>query len=156
MAVYNALIRTHHITSRKKIAHLRKAFSATQNPGLRLVLLRVGASPGMMYAEGVGDGDAADAGVAGWVAAVQALRYKDFQMAARVGDAEERGLAVSCDDDGGRPTTGRKPRAAGVGDELLMGFKEVATVVEFAGAMRARGLERWWKLAMGYEKDGDG
>lgn len=45
---WNALIRTHHITSRKKVAKLKQAASAQDV----FVLLRSGSSPGIMYVEG--------------------------------------------------------------------------------------------------------
>ena len=45
---WNALIRTHHITSRKKVAKLKQAADAIQV----FALLRSGGSPGIMYVEG--------------------------------------------------------------------------------------------------------
>lgn len=59
--VYNALIRTHHITSRKKVAKLKQA--ATFHDVF--VLLRSGGAPGVMYVEGKEDG------VSQWVNDVQ-------------------------------------------------------------------------------------
>ncbi|KAI1770501.1 hypothetical protein F4818DRAFT_257478 [Hypoxylon cercidicola] len=70
--VFTALIRTHHITSRKKLARVKKA-AALHNVK---VLIRSSGSPGIMYAEGV-----SEAAVSSWVNTVQALRYKDFQCA---------------------------------------------------------------------------
>ncbi|EJT77330.1 hypothetical protein GGTG_07242 [Gaeumannomyces tritici R3-111a-1] len=70
--LFNALIRTHHITSRKKVQRLRKA---ADDQGLRFVLLRSGGSPGIMYAEASGEEPLRD-----WVGAVQALRYKDYRL----------------------------------------------------------------------------
>lgn len=58
---WNALIRTHHITSRKKVAALRRA---AMDHGV-FALLRSGGAPGIMYVEG------SEAGVRAWVAAVQ-------------------------------------------------------------------------------------
>ena len=49
---WNALIRTHHITSRKKVAKLKQ--SAANNDVY--VLLRSGGCPGIMYVEGAEDG----------------------------------------------------------------------------------------------------
>jgi hypothetical protein len=46
--MFNALIRTHHITSRKKVTKLKQAADATQV----FALLRSGSSPGIMYVEG--------------------------------------------------------------------------------------------------------
>ncbi|KAI0161184.1 hypothetical protein GGR52DRAFT_164393 [Hypoxylon sp. FL1284] len=68
--IFTALIRTHHITNRKKLARVRKAASLHSVN----VLVRSNGSPGIMYAEG-----ASEAAVTSWVDAVQALRYKDFQ-----------------------------------------------------------------------------
>ncbi|KAF9738307.1 hypothetical protein PMIN06_006817 [Paraphaeosphaeria minitans] len=65
-----ALIRTHHITSRKKVAKLRAAAS---NYNV-YALLRYGGCPGIMYCQGT------ESGVRDWVTTVQRLRYKDFQL----------------------------------------------------------------------------
>ncbi|GAW14902.1 hypothetical protein ANO14919_043070 [Xylariales sp. No.14919] len=67
---FTALIRTHHITSRKKLQRVKKAASQHALP---FVLVRSGGSPGIMYAEG------AEADVSSWVSFVRGLRYKDFQ-----------------------------------------------------------------------------
>ncbi|KAI1125721.1 hypothetical protein F5Y10DRAFT_225061 [Nemania abortiva] len=69
-SLFTALIRTHHITSRKKLQRVKKA--ASQH-ALSFVLIRSGGSPGIMYAEG------AEADVNAWVSFVRGLRYKDFQ-----------------------------------------------------------------------------
>jgi hypothetical protein len=58
---YHALIRTHHITSKKKIAALRQA--ARSNACY--VMLKTGSPPGVMYCEGN------ETGVKDWVACVQ-------------------------------------------------------------------------------------
>ncbi|KAI1397294.1 hypothetical protein F4819DRAFT_89647 [Hypoxylon fuscum] len=68
--VFTTLIRTHHITSRKKLSRVKKA-AAMHNVN---VLIRSSGPPGIMYAEG-----ASEAAVSSWVDTVQALRYKDFQ-----------------------------------------------------------------------------
>lgn len=73
--LFNCLIRTHHITSRKKLQRVRRA--AAQH-GVDHVLVRSGGAPGVMFGEGR---DAA--GLAEWVQTVQALRYKDFRCVAR-------------------------------------------------------------------------
>jgi hypothetical protein len=59
--IYNALIRTHHITSRKKVASLKKAAEKYAC----YALLRSGGSPGIMYCEG------SEVGVRDWVTTVQ-------------------------------------------------------------------------------------
>lgn len=58
---WHALIRTHHITSRKKVAKLRQSASAEDV----YALIHNGGPPGIMYVEGD------KSGVASWVAAVQ-------------------------------------------------------------------------------------
>lgn len=63
--LHNALIRTHHITSRKKVAKLKQA--ATFHDVF--VLLRSGGPPGVMYVEGKEDG------VNQWVSDVQVSRH---------------------------------------------------------------------------------
>ncbi|KAK8121839.1 hypothetical protein PG984_010509 [Apiospora sp. TS-2023a] len=69
--LYTALIRTHHITSRKKLQRVKK--SALQHE-LPFVLVRSGGAPGIMYAEAPEESP-----LAAWVASVHDLRYKDFQ-----------------------------------------------------------------------------
>jgi hypothetical protein len=59
--LYNALIRTHHITSRKKVAKLKQSAAFHDV----FVLLRSGGPPGVMYVEGQKDG------VAQWVSDVK-------------------------------------------------------------------------------------
>ena len=59
--LHNALIRTHHITSRKKVAKLKQAATFHEV----YVLLRYGGAPGVMYVEGKADG------VNQWVSDVQ-------------------------------------------------------------------------------------
>jgi hypothetical protein len=59
--LFNALVRTHHITSRKKVAHLKKAADTHSC----YVLLRSGGCPGIMYCEGE------EQGVKLWIATVQ-------------------------------------------------------------------------------------
>ena len=61
MAFYHALIRTHHITSRKKVASLRKAAAKYGC----YALLRSGGCPGIMYCKGN------EEGVREWVSTVQ-------------------------------------------------------------------------------------
>lgn len=70
---YIALIRTHHITSRKKVATLK---AAAKKLGC-YALLRSGGVPGVMFVQGEGK-DAVQA----WVDAVHELRYKDYQLVA--------------------------------------------------------------------------
>lgn len=119
--LFNALIRTHHITSRKKIAVLKKA-ADTLNC---FALLRTGGSPGVMYVEGRSDD------VEAWVSTVQRLRYKDCQLAARP--------APVMDEDSDCKE----------GEEEV-GLREVESVREFGCAMKDRGVLEWWRKGMGY------
>lgn len=135
----NALIRTHHITSRKKVAKLRQAAAAQDV----FVLLRSGGSPGIMYAEGL------EAGVSEWVSCVQVrlvhvgslehvlmisqrLQYKDYQLAARV-------APVALD-----------RNALRTSDLDRAGLHEVESVKAFAEEMSKRAVLDWWRRAMGY------
>lgn len=72
--LYNALIRTHHITSRKKVANLRKA--ADQH-GV-YALLCSGGCPGIMYAEGNANG------VKEWVSSVNVRAHTKLCIDIRV------------------------------------------------------------------------
>ncbi|EAW13585.1 uncharacterized protein ACLA_043030 [Aspergillus clavatus NRRL 1] len=74
--LYNALIRTHHITSRKKVSALKRAADMHNC----FVLLRSGGCPGIMYVEAEGKDS-----VESWVNVVRNLRYKDFQLVSRPG-----------------------------------------------------------------------
>ena len=82
--LYNALIRTHHITSRKKVAALKRAADTHQCA----VLLRSGGCPGIMYVEGGKEP------VESWVDVVRRLRYKDFQLVTRPGVEEGDGICL--------------------------------------------------------------
>ncbi|KAF2492211.1 hypothetical protein BU16DRAFT_467684 [Lophium mytilinum] len=119
--VFNALIRTHHITSRKKVAKLVKA----ADKYACYVLLRSGGSPGIMYCEGN------EEGVRSWVSTVQKLRYKDYQLVGR-----PNALVLETMDAKERPIRGH--------------LHEVAAVKEFGAKMESLGIWEWWRHAMGY------
>ncbi|KAF2229783.1 hypothetical protein EV356DRAFT_370573 [Viridothelium virens] len=119
--VFNALIRTHHVTSRKKVAALKKAASRY---GCH-VMLRSGGSPGIMYVEGSKDG------VEQWVASVQRLRYKDYQLIAR-------------------PATVQRVQEAEHDLKIQVGLHEVPSVGQFGQSMLEKGLLPWWRRAMGF------
>lgn len=126
---FNCLIRTHHITSRKK---LRRVRHAAHQLGIANVLVRSGGSPGIMFAESESEGS-----LTSWVAEVQALRYKDFRCVARPSLADVSKVE----------TRASSPNGAFPPD---MGFFETESVAEFARQMKEKGLESWWKKAMGY------
>ncbi|KAF2841339.1 hypothetical protein M501DRAFT_1009296 [Patellaria atrata CBS 101060] len=122
LRAFNALIKTHHITSRKKVAKLRKA---ADNYNC-FVLLRSGGSPGIMYCEGEKES------VDQWVNTVQRLRYKDYQLVAR-------------------PAPVERTVAAELQDSIrTVGCYEIETVRSFAAKMDSLGIHSWWKKAMGF------
>lgn len=120
--LWNALIRTHHITSRKKIAKLRHAAGKEKV----YALLRSGGSPGLMYAEGEREG------IEEWVASVQRLRYKDFQLAIRPGMVQRETDGFDTD-----------PSERGT-------LYETGSVRDFAAQMERRRVMAWWRKGMGY------
>lgn len=120
--LFTTLIRTHHVTSRKKLQRVKKAALHRSIP---YVLVRYGGCPGIMYAESQDEASLSD-----WVAAVHELRYKDFQCAHKV--AEHQIL-------GGYSTHRATP------------FNEVETVAEFGEVMERKGLAKWWRIGMGYD-----
>ncbi|KAI7406983.1 hypothetical protein KC336_g13474 [Hortaea werneckii] len=121
---WNALIRTHHITSRKKVAKLKQAASAQDV----FVLLRSGSPPGIMYVEGE------RRGTEEWVSTVQKLRYKDYQLAARPAEVEREGDRAKIQEEGLN----------------VEGLHETESVKDFAQQMHDRGVFEWWRKAMGY------
>ncbi|KXT14471.1 hypothetical protein AC579_4797 [Pseudocercospora musae] len=123
---WNALIRTHHITSRKKVSKLRQA-AASDNV---YALLRSGGAPGIMYVEGL------KGGVESWVASVQRLRYKDFQLVARPAEIV-RELSSK-----------EVPSSAGVLDEI-------DSVKDMAIRMEDLGVLHWWRKGMGFSGNED-
>ncbi|KAJ6190067.1 hypothetical protein N7519_000088 [Penicillium mononematosum] len=135
--LYNALIRTHHITSRKKVAALKRAADTHQCA----VLLRSGGCPGIMYVEGGKEP------VESWIDVVRRLRYKDFQLVTRPGVVEEEEL-----DGRGKQGTGNRNGEKGDGKELglAVGLDEVESVKEFGAIMAKRGVWNWWRRGMGY------
>jgi len=144
---FAALIRTHHVTSRKKLQRVRKAATQLAVP---YVLVRSGGAPGIMYAEAE-----SEAGVADWVAAVQGLRYKDFQCVQKpgsvtYGDGGGGGeIAVTERDLSAAPgaSSSPPPRSSFKGAAV---FEEVTSTTEFAARMQERGLLAWFKQGMGY------
>ncbi|SMQ53483.1 unnamed protein product [Zymoseptoria tritici ST99CH_3D7] len=123
-ATWNALIRTHHITSRKKVTRLRQA-AANDNV---YALLRSGGSPGIMYVQG------GQEGVENWVAAVKRLRYKDFQLAAHPASMDPKDVEKELSED-------------------AAGLFETDSVKYFASEMERRGVLDWWRKNMGFTAD---
>jgi hypothetical protein len=121
-SLYYALIRTHHITSRKKVAKLKQA-AANHNI---YALLRYGGCPGIMYCQG------SETGVRGWVSTVQRLRYKDYQLEKKPANKE-------------LDATGLQEISVAYGK-----LEEVESVKEFGARMEELGVWRWWRRGMGY------
>lgn len=126
--IYNALIRTHHITSRKKVAKLRQAAA---NYDI-YALLRYGGCPGIMYCQGT------EAGVKDWVSAVQRLRYKDYQLVKKPAAKE-----IEHDEPQEQIATYGK-------------LEEVESVKDYGVIMHQLGVRTWWRKGMGYVGDDQG
>jgi hypothetical protein len=139
MTYYNALIRTHHITSRKKVATLKRAADSLNC----FAILRSGGCPGIMYVEAK-DKDAVES----WVSVVKNLKYKDFQLASRPASA------TGGEEEGSRGPAGvkwkRDEKKNGRHQELGAGLEEVESVKEFGNLMEQRGVWQWWRRGMGY------
>ncbi|OJJ43683.1 hypothetical protein ASPZODRAFT_74110 [Penicilliopsis zonata CBS 506.65] len=125
--MFNALIRTHHITSRKKVASLKRAAHA-----YRCSVLLCSGCPGIMYVEALAKDD-----VGKWVTAVRNLRYKDFQLVVKP-------ACLQSESESGSEGEG----AGGAG--FPPGLVEVGSVKEFGGLMEKRGVWKWWRRGMGY------
>ncbi|KAI9927304.1 hypothetical protein ASPWEDRAFT_122297 [Aspergillus wentii DTO 134E9] len=134
--LYNALIRTHHITSRKKVSALKRAADIHKC----FVLLRSGGCPGIMYVEGQ-DKEAVES----WVSVVRNLRYKDFQLVTRPGMLMDENQDCKVD-----PNERSRPTAFIEGTQA--GISEVESVKEFGNLMEQRGVWQWWRKGMGYMK----
>jgi hypothetical protein len=122
--MYAALIRTHHITSRKKVVTLK---AAAKQIGCA-ALLRSGGTPGVMYVE-----SRHIENVKKWVDAVHDLRYKDYQLVSPPGVVPGRPLIASA--------------------EESFDFEEVGSVKDFGAKMEEKGIIDWWRKAMGYVSD---
>lgn len=109
------------------MAKLRQAASAEDV----YALIRYGGAPGIMYVRG------RKSNVDSWVAAVQRLRYKDFQLAIRPVEVQTES------DESHVPAP----------PERLTGLCEVESVKEFASQMHAYGVLDWWRTGMGYAGD---
>jgi hypothetical protein len=139
--LYNALIRTHHITSRKKVAALKRAADTHQCA----VLLRSGGCPGIMYVEGVGKDR-----VEMWVDVVRKLRYKDFQLVTRPGVVDVGKEPGEKSGSGREDNKMGKDKGSSVGLGIALGLNEVESVKEFGSIMAKRGVWNWWRRGMGY------
>ncbi|ETS74994.1 hypothetical protein PFICI_13478 [Pestalotiopsis fici W106-1] len=125
--LFTALIRTHHITSRKKLQRVKKAAALRDIP---FVLVRYGGSPGIMYAEALDQTSLGD-----WVSAVHDLRYKDFQCVQKPVVAQD---VISRTGSGGSAMPSSP-------------FNEVDSVADFGAIMERKGLTKWFEIGMGYQ-----
>lgn len=121
LTMYAALIRTHHITSRKKVATLK---AAAKQIGCA-ALLRSGGTPGVMYVESKHMEN-----VKKWVDTVHDLRYKDYQLVSPPAVVPGRPFVSST--------------------EESFHFEEVGSVKDFGARMEEKGIIDWWRKAMGY------
>lgn len=120
-SLFVTLVRTHHVTSRKKLQRVKKAAAHFDIP---FVLVRYGGCPGLMY------GESPDASSLGsWVSAVKDLRYKDFQCVCK---PESKRLEEV-------PATPPLPSGA---------FNETDSVSDFGQIMDRKGLGEWFKTGL--------
>lgn len=120
-SLFVTLVRTHHVTSRKKLQRVKKAAAHFDIP---FVLVRYGGCPGLMY------GESPDASSLGsWVSAVKDLRYKDFQCVCK---PESKRLEEV-------PATPPLPSGA---------FNETDSVSDFGQIMDRKGLGEWFKIGL--------
>ncbi|KAL4748795.1 hypothetical protein BDW72DRAFT_195436 [Aspergillus terricola var. indicus] len=135
MSYYNALIRTHHITSRKKVSALKRAADSFNV----FAILRSGGCPGIMYIEAK-DKDAVES----WINVVRNLRYKDFQLVSRPACVMVEEELMKAE--------GKENNDAQRGGKAFLGvgLEEVESVKEFGNLMAQRGVWQWWRKGMGY------
>lgn len=82
-----------------------------------------------MYCQG------SEPGVRDWVADVQRLRYKDFQLVKKPAEKQHEGQSDNCC---------KVPYGK---------LEEMDTVKEFGAQMESFGIWKWWRTGMGYAKD---
>ncbi|TVY90211.1 hypothetical protein LAWI1_G003667 [Lachnellula willkommii] len=123
MALQRILIKTHHMTSRKKIAIITRATKRLECS----VLLKVGANPGIMLCEGQ-QNHASE-----WETVVRKLRYKDMRLLKRESISELH-LAT-----------------LGVREGDVKEMEEVKDFAKFLE--KDPRLFHSWRVGMGYVKD---
>ncbi|KAH6676247.1 hypothetical protein B0J14DRAFT_536554 [Halenospora varia] len=126
MSLQRILIKTHHMTSRKKIATITRAAKRLECA----VVLKIGSPPGIMLCEG-GEGESRE-----WEDVVRKLRYKDMRLMKRELISENKLVSVGLKN----------------GEVMeIDSIKEYAKLLE-----KDLELYQWWRVAMGYAKDADG
>lgn len=128
MQVYRALIKTHHMTSRKKITTLTKSASHLNCS----VLLKTGSCPGIMLCEA-----STLLSMQDWVEGVRKLRYKDYQLM-------KKEMVILAEKE--RALRGIVDRGQVVEIDKLSDFGKILGDGE---------LHAWWRRAMGYVREGD-
>ena len=129
MPLHRALIKTHHMTSRKKIQTLTKAAKSLHCS----VVIKTGRPPGVMIVEATNDSEnEAKKAVEAWVGVVRGLRYKDYQLL----KMEEV------------PTGGGM---LGVDAGNVREFEEMKELGKFLEECEVR---EWWREHMGFAKGG--
>lgn len=83
---------------------------------------------------------------------VQALRYKDYQLARAPAPIEESRKLQSAPATKGQ-LQNKIDKLSAVSEDTA-GYEEVESVAHFAEAIEKRGVLRWWRQAMGYEETG--
>lgn len=126
--MYHALIRTHHITSRKKVATLK----AAAKKHCCSALLRSGGTPGIMYVRGD------EGSVKAWVGIVRDLRYKDYHLVAAPAPIENN------------PSSFSSHILSSSNNHSDWSFEEFSTVKDFGKQMEDRCLLDWWRKAMDF------
>ncbi|KAL8811110.1 MAG: hypothetical protein Q9223_000883 [Gallowayella weberi] len=125
LTLFRALIKTHHMTSRRKIKALTK--SAKHNSVS--VILKTGKPPGVMIAEA-----ASEDAVKHWVKSVQRLRYKDYRLLRL--EAVTQGLKQA-----------QLSRTPG-------NVQEISSMKDLSAYLSECEMLTWWTEHMGFAKGG--
>lgn len=129
MPLHRALIKTHHMTSRKKIQTIAKAAKSLHCS----VVIKTGRPPGVMLVEATNDSETeAKKAVEAWVGVVRRLRYKDYQL------LKMEGIVTG----GGR---------LGVEAGCVREFDEMKELGKF---FEECGVRVWWREHMGFARGG--
>ncbi|KAL8678976.1 MAG: hypothetical protein Q9186_004697 [Xanthomendoza sp. 1 TL-2023] len=126
LTLFRALIKTHHMTSRRKIQALTK--SAKHNS--ISVILKTGKPPGVMIAEA-----ANEHAVKAWVDSVKRLRYKDYRLL-RLEAVTQGGLGQA-----------RLPLTPG-------NVQELSSMKDLSAYLSGCEMLTWWTEHMGFAKGG--
>lgn len=127
MPLHRALIKTHHMTSRKKIQSLTKAAKTLHCA----VVIKTGRPPGVMIVEATNDSESeAQKAVEAWVGVVRRLRYKDYQLL-RMESVQKGDLGLEAGH-----------------------VREFEDMKELGKYLEGRGVWQWWREHMGFARVG--